>query len=229
MEKIVDEKEIEEIVEKVLKEIKGDLKEKVKLRVKEKLPKLKEEVSLEVKSEIQNGENPKIENIKTIADSTWLSLMTIFLYIFISFVALYSIQISFETLDSSKLAGILKAFIFLAIIVALVIISYMVIVNFYRLKQNENTRFVYALSEVSLGMLIILVAIWSFIPNARVVDFLNTIKIYFYFYGGIYVAVRGLETLKKHFDYTSVKPRVYMVDISKERILEKYLNKRINS
>ncbi|OBW55695.1 hypothetical protein [Bacillus cereus] len=225
----MDEKDIEIMAEKVLKEIKSDVKEKIKLKVKEKLPELKEEVLLEVKSELQDGENPKVENIKTIADSTWLSLMTLFLYIFISFVALYSIQISFEALDSSKLADIFKSFIFIAIIVVLMFISYMVIVNFYRLKQNENTRFVYGLYEVSLGMLIILVAIWSFIPNANFVDFLNTIKVYFYFYGGIYVGVRGLETLKKHFDYTGGKPRVYMVDISKERKLEKYINKKINA
>lgn len=77
----MDEKEIEIMAEKVLKEIKSDVKEKIKLKVKEKLPELKEEVLLEVKSELQDGENPKVENIKTIADSTWLSLMLSLIHI----------------------------------------------------------------------------------------------------------------------------------------------------
>ncbi|MCU4770867.1 hypothetical protein [Bacillus toyonensis] len=229
MKKIVDEKEIEIMAEKVLKEIKSDVKEKVKLKVKEKLPELKEEVLLELKLELQDGENSKVKNIKTIADSTRLSLMTLSLYIFISFVTLYSVRISFEALDSSNPADIFNVVIFFIIIATIMIISYRVVINFYRLKQNENIRFVYGLYEVTLGMLIILVAICSFIPKASAADFLNTTKIYFYFYGGIYVAVRGLETLKKHFDYAGGKPIVYMADISKERKLEKYINKKINA
>ncbi|WP_336974949.1 hypothetical protein [Bacillus thuringiensis] len=229
MKKIVDEKEIEIMAEKVLKEIKSDVKEKVKLKVKEKLPELKEEVLLELKLELQDGENSKVKNIKTIADSTRLSLMTLSLYIFISFVTLYSVRISFEALDSSNPADIFNVVIFYIIIATIMIISYMVVINFYRLKQNENIRFVYGLYEVTLGMLIIFVAICSFIPKASAADFLNTTKIYFYFYGGIYVAVRGLETLKKHFDYAGGKPIVYMADISKERKLEKYINKKINA
>lgn len=37
------------------------------------------------------------------------------------------------------------------------------------------------------------------IPKKEFSYFLNSIKVYLYFYGGIYVAVRGLETMKKFY------------------------------
>ncbi|PGQ44416.1 hypothetical protein, partial [Bacillus thuringiensis] len=45
--------------------------------------------------------------------------------------------------------------------------------------------------------------------------------------GGIYVAVRGLETMKKHYDNIQEKPIIYREDISKERKLEKIFISKI--
>lgn len=78
-------------------------------------------------------------------------------------------------------------------------------------------------------MITILIAMLSTIPKEEFSYILNSIKVYLYFYGGIYVAVRGLETMKKHYDNIQEKPIIYREDISKERMLEKILYRKFNS
>ncbi|PFU80989.1 hypothetical protein COK91_16285 [Bacillus cereus] len=226
MKNLVNTKEIQKIVEHVLKDIKKEVKEEVKKKVKEKISELKEEIQIEVKKEIQEenqGEKKQKNNSNIFTD-----IMILILYLSISIVCFYIISKVFMFLDNSNIV-LLRIPGFMMVVIGLVIGCYKIVINFYRLKQNKSTMYIYGLFELGLGMITILIAMLSAIPKEEFGHILNSIKVYLYFYGGIYVAVRGLETMKKHYDNIQEKPIIYREDISKERKLEKILYRKFNS
>jgi hypothetical protein len=105
----------------------------------------------------------------------------------------------------------LTALIFTVIVTILMFICYIRIAfYFYRLKENQNTKFLYGVFEIILGLFIMITFSVSFLPEPLSVFGIDA-KVILGFYGGIYVIVRGLENCKKHFDYYKKDPVIFFL------------------
>ncbi|MGE6552452.1 hypothetical protein ACQKFK_26770 [Bacillus mycoides] len=229
----MNEKEIEVIVNKVMKKIKEDTKEVVKKRVLEELPLLKDEVEKETLSEITKGmpldqaeeKRPKVNW----SNSIIAAILSYLLYIAIGIVCLVGIErILFFIVQNIEVSDRVKEWLMTATVLFFIFVYIRVGLNLYKLKYNKNTSYIYGIFEIGLGIFIVVVAGLDFLSDvskAPAEVFGIDIKIYVYFYGGLYVMVRGFESINRYFDSVKKSPKFLFMDMSKERIVERFFNK----
>ncbi|MBJ7945114.1 MULTISPECIES: hypothetical protein [Bacillus cereus group] len=210
---------IEDLIEEVIEEAKEEIKEEIKEKVKEKVL---GEISKEI-SEETTEEEIRVSKFKRIT----LAVMAIVFYIFISvFYLLVMKDVYYIIKNTEIISDITKNIVYLIIVFILAYGYLKVAHTLYRFKQNKNTLFLYALFEIGLGIVTVVVTGWAFLDEPsnggiKPVTFLG-------FYGGMYVIIRGMETARKNFS-EGEKPEVFFMDLSKETILSNFFNKYIRS
>ncbi|OAT71892.1 hypothetical protein [Parageobacillus thermoglucosidasius] len=132
----------------------------------------------------------------------------------------------------------LMIIVFGIIILIFMFIYLKIAFHFYRLKENQNTKFLYGIFEIILGLFIMTIFSLSFLsdfsatPSVLGID----LKVILGFYGGIYVIVRGLENWKKHFEYHEKSPVIFLklnrkksieINLDRKTFIEKFFERML--
>ncbi|WP_394627022.1 MATE family efflux transporter [Bacillus cereus] len=224
------EETIEDLKDEIKAEIKDDVKEIVKTKIieiaSEDLEKKRETKVVETNAEkVDVKEKGKLDVIGFIYHNVCPVIFALGIYVLIAYVYFFLTKNFFYFVANNLDISIdSKAYLYITFWLVVSILNVIVAFGFYRLKQNKNTIFLYGIFEVGFGFVTVAMAGLTFIKSPM--EFWGTdIKSYFAFYASIYVIVRGFETTKKHFDGLHKTPKVLGIDLSKERMIERFFTR----
>ncbi|MEM5642453.1 hypothetical protein AAHB52_13240 [Bacillus toyonensis] len=212
---------IEELMEEVIEETKEEIKEQIKERVKEKML---EEISKEISKDTVEDIIEEQININPYKQF-FVGVLAILFYIFISVSYLLIMKYSFNILRDTEVIGdFVKIIVYFVIVLILICIYLEIAHTLYRLKQNKSTSFMYALFEISLGLVTLVATGWSFLdePSNGGIKSVTFLAVY----GSMYVVVRGMETVRKHSVEGKVS-KVLWMDLSKETKFSKFFDEKL--
>ncbi|EJQ54820.1 hypothetical protein [Bacillus wiedmannii] len=210
---------IEELMEEVIEETKEEIKEQIKEKVKEKVL---EEINKEIGEETTE-EEIRVSKCKKITSA----IMAIGFYILISVFYLLVMKYGFYIIRDTEIIPYLAKLIVYLILVYVIAYAYLKVAHtLYRFKQNKSTLLLYALFEISLGIVTLVVTGWAFLDEPSNGDIKSVT--FLAFYGSMYVIVRGMETARKYFGEEHA-PKILWMDLSKDTKVSKFFDERLRS